>query len=119
MKDHKDLKPESRIIEEGYDHKQALNSAKPPLYMTSTFVFDSSLKGERFFEVTHGQASPDEAGFIYSRINNPTLMVFESRVSVFDGGEAAAAFGSGMSAISTTLISLFDPDSYIACAEPL
>jgi methionine-gamma-lyase len=119
MKKHNDLKPETRIIEESYDHKQAFNSAKPPLYLTSTFVFNSSLQGERFFEVTHGQASPDEAGYIYSRINNPNLTVFEARVCVFDGGEAAAAFGSGMSAISTTLVALFDPDSYIAYTEPL
>ncbi len=119
MEEHKKLRPETRIIEEGYDHKLAMNSAKPPLYLTSTFVFDSSEQGARFFDVTHGHGSPEDAGLIYSRIGNPNLSVFESRVRVFDGGEAAAAFSSGMSAISTMLMALFDPDSYLAYAEPL
>ncbi|HUX08056.1 MAG TPA: PLP-dependent transferase [Acidobacteriota bacterium] len=119
MTRRKNLKPETRIIEEGYQHKLAMNSAKPPLYLTSTFVFDSSEQGARFFDVTHGHGSPEDGGLIYSRIGNPNLSIFESRVRVFDGGEAAAAFSSGMSAISTMLMTLFDPDSYLAYAEPL
>ena len=119
MDDHKKLHPQTRIIEEGYNHKDAFNSAKPPLYLTSTFVFNSSREGERFFEVAHGHGSSEDAGLIYSRINNPNLNVFESRLGVFDGGEAAAAFASGMAAISTSLVALFDPDSYVAFAEPV
>lgn len=106
-------------MEEGYSHSDARNSAKPPLYLTSTFVFDSSAHGERFFQAIHGGEAQGEPGLIYSRINNPNLEVFESRLRIFDGGEAAAAFASGMAAISTALIATFDPDSYIAYAEPV
>ena len=119
MDEHKKLHPQTRIIEEGYNHKDAFNSAKPPLYLTSTFVFNSCREGERFFEVAHGNGSPENAGLIYSRINNPNLNIFESRLGVFDEGEAAAAFASGMAAISTSLIALFDPKSYVAYAEPV
>jgi len=119
MDNRKSLRPETRLIEEGYSHSDARNSAKPPLYLTSTFVFDSSAHGERFFQAAHGDDSPGEPGLIYSRINNPNLEVFESRVRVLDGGEAAAGFASGMAAISTALFAIFDPDSYVAYAEPV
>jgi methionine-gamma-lyase len=121
MPKHNDhnLKPETKIIEAGYSPKDALNAVKPPLYLTSTFVFDSSDHGERFFEALHGEGDQQERGLIYSRMDNPNLRIFEERLRVFDGTEAAAGFASGMAAIATTIFALARPDSYLAYASPV
>ena len=119
MKKGKGLDPRTRIIEEGYSPAEAKNAVKPPLYLSSTYVFDSSAHGERFFEAMRGSRSPADAGLIYSRINHPNLIVFEERLKIYDGAEAAAGFTSGMGAIATTIMALSRPDSYLAYASPV
>ena len=67
-----------------------------PIYQTSTFYFDSCEQGGRRF-------AGEEAGYIYTRLGNPTSNVLEAKVAALEGGEAAAATASGMGAISSTL----------------
>lgn len=103
-------------MEAGFDHSRAMNSAKPPVYMTSTFVFDTAEDGEEFFaDMKEGKAS----GLIYSRMNNPNLEIFENRLCVFDGAEQGAAFASGMAAIFTTIAALSRPESYMIYLSPV
>ena len=45
-----------------------------------------------------------DPSYIYSRLGNPTVKLFEERMAVLEGGEEALAFGSGMANISATLI---------------
>lgn len=47
-----------------------------------------------------------KAGHIYSRNTNPTLAVFEEKMRILEGGEAATSFASGMAAISNSLFAL-------------
>ena len=68
----------------------------PPIYQTSTFVFDSCEQGGRRFA---GQ----EAGYIYTRLGNPTTSVLEAKIAALEGGEACVATASGMGAISSCL----------------
>lgn len=68
-----------------------------PVYQTSTFIFDNVGQGAARF-------AGDEAGFIYGRLGNPTVRELEQRMAVLEGCEDAAAFGSGMGAISATLL---------------
>jgi methionine-gamma-lyase len=112
----KDLKPETLMMEAGFDPKKAMNSAKPPVYMTSTFVFDTAEDGEEFFQaVKEGR----DAGLIYSRMNNPNLDIFEQRLCVFDGADKGAAFASGMGAIFTTVSALSQPGGYMIYLSPV
>ena len=67
-----------------------------PIYQTSTFVFDSCEQGGRRF-------AGAEAGYIYTRLGNPTVSVLENKVAALEGGEACVAAASGMGAISSTL----------------
>jgi cystathionine gamma-synthase len=48
-------------------------------------------------------------GHIYSRNTNPTVRVFEEKVRLLEGAEAATSFASGMAAISDTLFGLLKP----------
>src|SRR5258708_39979860 len=58
-------------------------SLKPPIFLTSTFVFENAQQGEDFFDLTSGrrQRGPSEKpGLAYSRFNNPNLEILEDRM---------------------------------------
>ena len=96
----------------GYTPEWSEGSVKPPIFQTSTFVFKTAEEGKRFFEVAYGKSelnAKEEIGLIYSRINNPNMQILEERLAVLEGSESAAAFESGMSAISTTMLSYLKP----------
>lgn len=84
----------------------------PPIYQTSTFVFPNAETGEARF-------SGNEAGYVYTRLGNPTLSLFEEKVAKLEGAEAALAFGSGMAAVSAVLIGLVKSGDHIICSEGL
>ena len=67
-----------------------------PIFQTSTFVFDSCEQGGRRF-------AGEEAGYIYTRLSNPTTSVLEAKVAALESGEACVAAASGMGAISSAL----------------
>jgi methionine-gamma-lyase len=56
---------------------------------------------------------------VYSRFNNPNLEVLEDRLCLWDGGELAAVFSSGMAAISTVLWSFVRPGDVVLMSQPL
>lgn len=101
---------ETEAIHAGYQDEQHHGSLVPPLYQTSTFTFSSSEQGERRF-------SGEEAGFIYSRLGNPTVKILEERVAVLEKGEAALAFSSGMAAVSAVLMSLTKTGDHVLCSQ--
>ena len=67
-----------------------------PIYQTSTFEFASVEQGGRRF-------AGEEAGYIYTRLSNPTITAVEEKVAALEGGEATLGTGSGMGAISAAL----------------
>ncbi len=66
------------------------------LFMTSGYVYDSADSAEARFK-------GDAEGFIYSRYANPTVAMFEERMALLEGAEAAAATASGMAAVNAAL----------------
>lgn len=116
------LRPESLMMSYGYLPEWSEGSAKPPIFQTSTFVFESAEAGKAYFEVAYGlrERGPDETeGLIYSRLNHPGLEIVEDRLTLWDGAEAAAVFQSGMAAISTTVLSFVRPGDVVAFPEPI
>jgi methionine-gamma-lyase len=83
-----------------------------PIYQTSTFVFEDVEQGARRF------AGEDE-GYIYTRLGNPTVTDFEQKIALLEGGEAAAAFASGMGAITAPIMALVNAGDHIVAAETL
>ncbi|KAE9399314.1 O-acetylhomoserine ami [Gymnopus androsaceus JB14] len=69
----------------------ATNARGVPIYASTSFVFNDSAHGADLF----GLKAP---GFIYSRIGNPTVDVFEGRIAALEGGIGAVATSSGMAA---------------------
>ena len=103
---------ETALIHDGYNALEHQGSLVPPLYQTSTFVFNDPWQGERRF-------SGDEPGYIYTRLGNPTVKILEERVAKMENGEKALAFASGMAAVSSTLIYLTKSGDHILCSEGL
>ncbi|MBE2236340.1 MAG: cystathionine gamma-synthase family protein [Caldilineaceae bacterium] len=118
----KPLRPESLMMGYGYRPELSEGSIKPPLFLTSTFVFNTAEEGKAFFELAYGLRKKDpgeEMGLIYSRLNNPDLEILEDRLTLWDGAAAAAVFESGMAAISTTLLTFLTPGDVILFSEPV
>src|SRR5690606_35360973 len=116
------LRPETLMMSYGYDPQLSEGAIKPPIFMTSTFVFESAEDGKAFFELAYGlrERRPfEEPGLIYSRINNPDLEILEDRLSLWDGAEKGLVFSSGMAAIATTLLPFLRPGDVIVHSEPI
>lgn len=116
------LHPETQMMSYGYDPFLSEGSVKPPVFLTSTFVFRSAEDGAEFFNITSGRKPlPDNesAGLIYSRFNHPNLEIIEDRLALLDGSEAAVATSSGMSAISAVLLAFLRPGDHIVQSAPL
>jgi methionine-gamma-lyase len=113
----RELDPQTLMMSYGYRPEWSEGAIKPPIFQTSTFVIESAEAGKRFFSLAYGleEAGEDDeaSGLIYGRINNPNLEILEDRLTLYDGGEAALAFGSGMAAITTTLLALLKPGDLI------
>ena len=89
----------TRAIHEGYDPASAQGALTPPIYMTSTYAFESAEAGGELFR-------GERAGYIYGRTRNPTQALLETRMASLEGGEAAVAFASGIGAITSMVWAL-------------
>jgi methionine-gamma-lyase len=83
-----------------------------PIYQTSTFIFDNVDQGAKRF-------AGEEEGYIYTRLGNPTITDFENKMALLERGEAAAAFGSGMGAITAPIMALVSAGDHIVAAKTL
>ena len=119
--DH-DLKPETLLMSYGYDAKLSEGSVKPPVFLTSTFTFDTAEDGEEFFNVMSGRKDSENgnsSNLIYSRFNHPNAQIIEDRLAILEGSEAAAVMSSGMGAISSVLLSFLRPGDAMVKSSPL
>ena len=106
----------------GYDPHLSEGALKPPVFLTSTFVFRTAQDGKNFFDYTSGRKPlPDGArgGLVYSRFNNPNLEVLEDRLALWDEAESATVFASGMAAIATTLLAYLKSGDVLLFSQPL
>ena len=103
---NKKAKFQTRAIHLGYDAKNFHGSLNPPLYMTSTFAFDTVKQGADAFE-------GENSHYIYSRLGTPTQSLLEQRMASLESAESALATASGMGAITSALWSLIEPGDEI------
>ncbi|KAJ7457532.1 Cys/Met metabolism PLP-dependent enzyme-domain-containing protein [Mycena galericulata] len=83
-----------------------------PIFQTAGYVFN---------DVEHGSnlASMKTPGYLYSRVGNPTVSVFEDRMAMLEGGVAAVAASSGQSAITLTITAVAHSGDNIVTASRL
>ncbi|MGD9423687.1 cystathionine gamma-synthase family protein [Pantoea sp. NSTU24] len=116
------LHPETQMLNYGYDPRLSEGAVKPPVFLTSTFVFDSAEEGRDFFDYVSGRREPPEGksgGLVYSRFNHPNSEIVEDRLAIYEQAESCSLFSSGMAAISTTLLAFARPGEVILHSQPL
>jgi len=83
-----------------------------PIYLTTSFVFDSSEHAASLFNM-------ERSGHVYSRISNPTNAVLEERVAALEGGAGAIATASGQAALHLAITTLAGAGSHIVSSSAL
>ena len=116
------LHPETLMLGYGYDPLLSEGAVKPPVFLTSTFVFRSAEEGRDFFDYTAGRREPPQGegrGLVYSRFNHPNSEIVEDRLAAYEQAESCILFSSGMSAIATTILTFTRPGDVILHSQPL
>ncbi|HET9398179.1 MAG TPA: cystathionine gamma-synthase family protein [Sphingomicrobium sp.] len=115
------LDPSTLMMGYGFDPALSEGSLKPPIFLTSTFVFETAADGKRFFEgITNKHGSGGKAeGLVYSRFNGPNQEILEDRLKIWEDAETALTFSSGMTAIATLLLSFVRPGDVVVHSGPL
>lgn len=99
----KGMRPETLAVAYGYDAQMGMGSVKPPIFMTSTFVYPSAQHAKDVHEAYFDGTGPlvGQTNHIYSRLGHPGLDFLEKRLAAIDGAEEAVAYCSGMAAHSS------------------
>ena len=102
----------TNALHAGHDVTKNVGTRAVPIYQTSSYVFNNSDHASNLFSLS-------EAGYIYTRLNNPTNDVLEQRLAKLEGGIGAVVTASGASAIATTLLTLLKAGDHIVASNSL
>ena len=113
------MRPSTLMMGYGFDPALSEGSLKPPIFLTSTFVFENAAAGKHFFEGVTGKIPGGAEGLIYSRFNGPNQEILEDRFALWEDADDALAFSSGMAAIATLLLTFVRPGDCVVHSGPL
>ena len=117
------VRPETAVLSEGFDPRLSVGSARPPVYRSSTYVFESPEAAERAFEIALGKIHPpagETRDLIYARLSHPNAEILEDHlVPLEQGARGAAVFNSGMAAIATVLLTFLERGCSLLYTQPL
>ncbi|CAA9487044.1 MAG: Methionine gamma-lyase [uncultured Sphingomonadaceae bacterium] len=113
------LKPSTMMMGHGFDPALSEGALKPPIFLTSTFVFENAAAGKRHFEGVTGKRPGGSEGLVYSRFNGPNQEILEDRLALWEDAEESLTFSSGMSAIATLFLTYVQPGDVIVHSGPL
>lgn len=102
----------TNALHAGHDVTKNGGTRAVPIYQTSSYVFNNSDHAANLFGLA-------EAGFIYTRLNNPTNDVLEQRLAALEGGIGAVVTASGTAALSTALLVLLKSGDHIVASNSL
>ena len=105
------LRPATRLVHGGALRSQ-YGETSEALFLTQGFVYDTAEAAEARFK-------GNDPGFIYARFGNPTVAMFEQRMALLEGAEAARAAASGMAAVTTALMGLVRSGDHVVAARAL
>ena len=114
--------PETFAVSGAHDPFLSVGAINPPHYASSTFVARSAKTLAGSFVQAYGldngcPRQPDE--LIYARVVHPNGQILEERWSKFEHAEQSALFSSGMSAITTTLLTFCRPGDQVLYSAPV
>jgi O-succinylhomoserine sulfhydrylase len=104
-------RPETQLVHGGTLRSQ-YGETSEALFLTQGFVYETAEECEARFK-------GDLPGFLYSRFSNPTVAMFERRMAIFEGAEAARATATGMAAVTTALVAQLKAGDHVVAAKAL
>src|SRR5262245_21810530 len=107
----KSWRPATQLVHGG-TLRTPFGETSEALFLNSGFVYESAYDAERRFK-------GDEDGYIYTRFNNPTLTMFETRMALLEGSEAARATASGMAAVNAAFFSFLKAGDHVVASRVL
>jgi O-acetylhomoserine (thiol)-lyase len=102
----------TNALHAGHDVTKNAGTRAVPIYQTTSYVFNNAEHAANLFNLS-------EAGYIYTRLNNPTNDVLEQRLAKLEGGIGAVVTASGTSAIATALLVLLKAGDHIVASNSL
>ena len=107
----KDMRPATQLVHGGTLRSQFAETSEA-MFLTQGFVYPT-------IEAAEARFKGEDPGFIYSRFSNPTVAMFEERMAMLEGAEAARATASGMAAVTASLMSQVKMGDHVVSARAL
>ncbi len=112
MADEFTYKPDTLAVHAGQRPDPVTGARATPIYQTTSYVFDDTAHAAGLFNL-------EVPGHIYSRISNPTVAVFEERISALEGGVGAIGTASGQAALHLAVATLVNAGEEIVSSTSL
>ncbi len=103
--------PETLLVHGG-TLRSPFGETSEAVFLTQSFVYDTAQQAEARFK-------DEDPGFIYSRFSNPTVAMFEERMRLLEGAEAARATATGMAAVTAALLCFLKAGDHIVAARAM
>jgi O-succinylhomoserine sulfhydrylase len=103
--------PETLLVHGG-TLRSSFGETSEALFLTQSFVYATAEQAEARFK-------DEDPGFIYSRFSNPTVAMFEERMRLLEGAEAARATATGMAAVTSALLCFLKAGDHIVAARAM
>src|SRR5579883_1683287 len=110
-RDHKISREATKLVHGG-SLRSDFQETSEALFLTQGYLYDT-------MEAAEARFRSDDPGFIYSRYSNPTVAMFEHRMALLEGAEAARATASGMAAVTAALMGQLRAGDHIVAARAL
>ncbi|HEY1944684.1 MAG TPA: O-succinylhomoserine sulfhydrylase [Roseiarcus sp.] len=110
-RDFSTLRPATQLVHGGSTRSQ-FEETSEALFLTQGYLYDTMEQAEARFK-------GDAPGYIYSRFANPTVSMFEKRMALLEGAEAARATASGMAAVTAALMGQVKAGDHVVAAKAL
>jgi O-succinylhomoserine sulfhydrylase len=105
------FRPATNLVHGG-EMRSQFGETSEALYLTQGYVYPT-------METAEARFKGEEPGFIYSRFSNPTVAMFEKRMALIEGAEAARATASGMAAVTASLLSLLKAGDHVVAPKAM
>ncbi len=105
------LRPATQLVHGGA-LRTPFGEMSEALFLTQSFAYPT-------MEAAEARFKGEDPGFIYSRFSNPTVAMFEQRMALLEGAEAARATASGMAAVTASLLAQVKAGDHVVAARAL
>ncbi len=101
---------ETRAVHSGSEPCPQTGALVSPIHQTSTYTYSDTEEAGKIF-------SGEKFGYLYGRDHSQIEYMLEDKIASLEGGEDCKAFGSGMAAITATLVALLESGDHVICSD--